>query len=302
MGILDRFRTGLKKTHDFINSGFTRISASVGRFDEDMLEDLEALLIQADCGVACSLALVDAIRAHIRETGDDSSDAVLACLKDEMLRILGEPAKLPREDKKLHILLMVGVNGTGKTTTAGKLCHRFQDEGRRVILSAADTFRAAAIEQLQAWGERTDTPVIAHKEGADPAAVVFDSIHAAVARKADDLIIDTAGRLHNKQNLMEELAKIRRILSREAPDAVCTTLLVIDATTGQNAVAQAKAFSEATDVDGVAITKLDGNAKGGVTLAVVFETHAPIMLSGLGEGVDDLTDFDPESFVDSLLP
>jgi len=197
---------------------------------------------------------------------------------------------------------MVGVNGTGKTTTAGKLCARFKQQGLKVIMGAADTFRAAAIEQLAIWGERTGTPVIAHAEGSDPAAVVFDAIQSAKARKADVLILDTAGRLHNKGNLMEELGKIRRIISREVPEARCETLLVIDATTGQNAVHQAKVFQEVANVTGLVITKLDGNAKGGVAIAVAAETRMPIYLAGLGEKVEDLTDFDSFSFVQSLLP
>ncbi|MBP7402798.1 MAG: signal recognition particle-docking protein FtsY [Clostridia bacterium] len=302
MGLIDRFRAGLKKSRDFVSTGFTRIAASMGRFDEDMLEDLEALLVQADCGAGCAAGMIDAVRARIRETGDATPQTVINTIRERMTDILGPTRRLEIVPGKLNILLMVGVNGTGKTTTAGKLCHRFRKDGLKTVLAAADTFRAAAIEQLQAWGERTGTPVIAGTEGGDPAAVVFDSIRAAEARKADVLIIDTAGRLHNKQNLMDELSKIRRIISREAPEAACTTLLVIDATTGQNAVLQTRAFTEAARVDGIAITKLDGNAKGGVAVAVACEARVPILLSGLGEGVEDLIDFDTEAFVLSLLP
>ncbi len=302
MGLIDRFRNGMKKTRDFVSSGFTKIAASMGRFDEDMLEDLEALLVQADCGAACAADMIQTVRDRIRDTGDASSESVIRTLREKMMDILGPTRRLDLASGRLNILLMVGVNGTGKTTTAGKLCQRYRNDGLRTVLSAADTFRAAAIEQLQVWGERTGTPVIAHSEGSDPAAVVFDSIHAALARKADVLIIDTAGRLHNKQNLMDELSKIRRIITREAPEAACTTLLVIDATTGQNAVLQARAFTEVAHVDGIAITKLDGNAKGGVAVAVAYETHVPILLSGLGEGVDDLVDFDSDAFALSLLP
>jgi fused signal recognition particle receptor len=294
MGLFDSFKKGLKKTRDFVAEGFNRIAASMGIFDEDMLDDLEALLVQADIGSAAATRIMGRIRADIRTSGDASRVSVLKSLESCMLEILGQPGKLRIQPGKLTILLMVGVNGTGKTTTAGKLCARFKSEDLKVILGAADTFRAAAIEQLSHWGERTSVPVIAHQEGSDPAAVVFDAIHAAVARKADVLILDTAGRLHNKQNLMDELAKIRRIIQREAPDAVCETLLVIDATTGQNAVNQAKVFR--------VITKMDGNAKGGVAIAVAHETGTPIMLAGLGENIDDLIDFDPVSFVRSLLP
>ena len=302
MGIFDSFKKGLKKTREFVADGFNRIVASMGFFDEDMLEDLEALLVQADVGAAAAGHIMKRIRADIKSSGDSSRAAVLRSLEDCMLEILGAPGRLTIKPDKLNIILMVGVNGTGKTTTAGKLCARYNADGHKIILGAADTFRAAAIEQLTHWGDKTNTPVIAHQEGSDPAAVVYDAIHAARARKANVLILDTAGRLHNKQNLMDELGKIRRIIQREAPEAVCETLLVIDATTGQNAVSQAKVFREVSEVTGIAITKLDGNAKGGVAIAVAHETGTPIMLAGLGESLADLMDFDPVSFVRSLLP
>lgn len=302
MGIFDSFKKGLKKTRDFVAEGFNKIAASMGFFDEDMLDDLEALLVQADIGASAAGRIMGQIRSDIKRTGDSSRTAVLRSLESCMLDILGAPGRLTIKPGRLNIILMVGVNGTGKTTTAGKLCARFKAEGHKIILGAADTFRAAAIEQLTHWGDKTQTPVIAHQEGSDPAAVVFDAIHAAIARKANVLILDTAGRLHNKQNLMDELGKIRRIILREAPDAACETLLVIDATTGQNAVNQARVFREVSEVTGIAITKLDGNAKGGVAVAVAHETGTPIMLAGLGEHLDDLMDFDPVSFVRSLLP
>lgn len=302
MGLFDRFRQGLRRTRDFVAEGFNRIAASMGWFNEDMLDDLEALLVQADTGTPAARKIIGDIKSSIRATGDASREAVLRTMEASLLEILGKPGHLHLDPDRLNIILLVGVNGTGKTTTAGKLCARFKDEGRKVLLGAADTFRAAAIEQLTHWGERTQTPVIAHQEGSDPAAVVYDAIHAAAARKADVLILDTAGRLHNKQNLMDELSKIRRIIQREAPEAYCETLLVIDATTGQNAVVQAQVFREVSEVSGLVITKLDGNAKGGVAVAVTCETQLPIMLAGLGEGLADLVDFDPVSFVHSLLP
>lgn len=302
MGLFDSFKRGLQKTRDVFAGGFNRIAASMGFFDEDMLDDLEVLLIQADVGAPNAAEMMQAIRQQIKATGDASREAVLEELRRQMLKLLGTDRRLEVQPGQLTILLMVGVNGTGKTTTAGKLCARFKQQGLKVIMGAADTFRAAAIEQLAIWGERTGTPVIAHAEGSDPAAVVFDAIQSAKARKADVLILDTAGRLHNKGNLMEELGKIRRIISREVPDARCETLLVIDATTGQNAVHQAKVFQEVANVTGLVITKLDGNAKGGVAIAVAAETHMPIYLAGLGEKVEDLTDFDSFSFVQSLLP
>jgi len=302
MGIIDVFKRGLTKTRNFVTDGFAKISAKMGRFDEDMLDELETLLVQADVGVGATLSIMDAIRESIRTTGDASRENVIRILSAEMHRILGPAKKLSTEDQTLNIILMVGVNGTGKTTTAGKLCHRFKHEGKKVMLAAADTFRAAAIEQLEAWGEMTNTTVISHAEGADPAAVCYDAVHAAISRRADVLIIDTAGRLHNKQNLMDELSKISRVIEREAPSAFCQTLLIIDATTGQNAVIQADVFSKTVKLTGIGITKLDGNAKGGVALAVAYSSKCPIILAGLGESVDDLMDFDPDAFISSLLP
>lgn len=301
MGVLDVFKKGLKKTRDFWASEWVKTVASHGRFDEDMLDDLEEIMVRSDCGVACSDDIISHIKEYIKKTGDDSREGVFNTVKERMLEILGEKRSIELQEGKLNIILMVGVNGTGKTTTAGKLASRYKAEGKKVIMGAADTFRAAAVDQLKAWGERTSTAVIAHEEGSDPAAVVFDAIHAAIARKADILIIDTAGRLHNKKNLMEELSKINRIIGREAPDANVKSLLIIDATTGQNAVLQTEAFCEAVDLDYLGITKLDGSAKGGVALSVAYTAKVPIVLAGLGEGVNDLMDFDPEAFVDSLV-
>ena len=302
MGILEAFKKGLEKTRNFVTEGFTRISAQMGRFDEEMLDDLETLLIRADVGVSATLFIMDAIRDSIKTTGDDSRENVLRIMRDKMLQILGPKKNLELQPNRLNILLMVGVNGTGKTTTAGKLCGRYKSEGKKVLLAAADTFRAAAIEQLKIWGERTNTSVISHENGSDPAAVCFDAIHAAIARNIDVLLIDTAGRLHNKQNLMEELSKIRRVIEREGSDAFVQTLLIIDATTGQNAIMQTEVFSKAVELSGIGITKLDGNAKGGVAIAVAHSAGSPIFLAGLGEDLEDLSDFDPEAFVTSLLP
>ena len=302
MGLADLFKKGLEKTRSFFAGSFTKLAASSGHFDEDMLDELEELLIRADCGVQASDDIMDRVKDNIKKTGDDSKEAVLASVKERMLEILGEPQKIEIEPGKLNIILMIGVNGTGKTTTSGKLAARYKKEGKRVLMAACDTFRAAAVGQLKTWGERTGTAVIAQEqEGADPASVVFDAIHAAQARNTDVLLVDTAGRLHNKKNLMEELAKIRRVIEREAPDAAIKSLLIIDATTGQNAVIQAEGFGEVTGLDYVGITKLDGSAKGGVALAVAYQSGKPIVLAGLGESVEDLADFDPELFVDSLI-
>lgn len=302
MGLLDIFKKGLTNTRNFFSGGFTKIAASTGHFDEDTLDELEELMIRADCGVQASQDIIERVKDDIKKTGDDSHEAVLGSVRTRMIEILGEKSVLEIVPGKLNIILMIGVNGTGKTTTAGKLSLRWKDEGRKVILGAADTFRAAAVDQLKAWGEKTGTTVISQgSDGADPAAVVYDSVHAALSRKADILIVDTAGRLHNKKNLMDELAKIRRIIAREAPEAVVKSLLIIDATTGQNAVIQAESFGEVTGIDYIGITKLDGSAKGGVAIAVAYQSGKPIVLAGLGEGAEDLVDFEPEIFVDSLL-
>lgn len=302
MGLADLFKRGLEKTRSFFAGSFTKLAASSGHFDEDMLDDLEELLIRADCGVQASVDIMDHVKENIKKTGDDSKEAVLGSVKERMLEILGEPQTVEITPGKLNIILMIGVNGTGKTTTSGKLAARYKKEGKRVLMAACDTFRAAAVGQLKTWGERTGTAVIAQEqEGADPASVVFDAVHAAQARNTDVLLVDTAGRLHNKKNLMEELAKIRRVIEREAPDAVIKSLLIIDATTGQNAVIQAEGFGEVTGLDYVGITKLDGSAKGGVAIAVAYQSKKPIVLAGLGESVEDLADFDPELFVNSLV-
>lgn len=301
MGIFDKFNAGLSKTRKFISESLTRIAAGMGSFDEDMLDDLEMLLVSADVGAATSMMMMDNVRGKIKSTGNSSREAVINTLKEEMIRILGDPVRYELSEGKLNIIILAGVNGTGKTTTAGKLCLRFMSSGKKVILAAADTFRAAAIEQLKHWGELNDAPVIAHETGSDPGAVVFDAVHAAISRETDVLIIDTAGRLHNKKNLMEEFAKINRIAAREAPDAGIRVILVVDATTGQNAVVQAKIFDEAAKIDGIILTKLDSNAKGGIAVAVVNETSIPVIMAGLGEKAEDLVDFEPGPFIDSLF-
>ena len=302
MGLFDAFKRGLDKTRKFFGGGFTKIAAMTGHFDEDQLDELEELMVRADCGVPASMEIIDRVKADIRKTGDNSTEAVLASVRSGMIDILGEKSSYQLIDGKLNVLLLVGVNGTGKTTTAGKLAARYKAEGKKVIIAAADTFRAAAVEQIKVWGERTGTTVISQgSDGSDPAAVVFDSVHAAIARKADVLIVDTAGRLHNKKNLMDELAKIKRIISREAPDSDIKSMLIIDATTGQNGVLQAQSFSEVVDLDYLGVTKLNGSAKGGVIVAVAHTCKVPVVLAGLGEGIEDLVDFDPEIFVDSLI-
>ena len=301
MAIFDKFMKGLSKTRDFITNQITRVAAEFGSYDEDMLDELEMTLVAADCGLPAATEAIDSIREHIRLTGDASHKSVINVLREKLLSMLDDK-QLTLASGELNIFLMVGVNGTGKTTTAAKLAHRYKNDGHRVMMAAADTFRAAAIDQLREWGDRTETPVISHETGSDPAAVVFDAIQSAKARKTELLIVDTAGRLHTKKNLMDELAKIKRVIKREAPDAKVETLLVLDATTGQNAIIQARSFNEAIEVSGLVISKLDGNAKGGVAVVVANETGLPLVLAGLGEQVDDLQDFDKNLFVDALLP
>ncbi len=301
MGLFESFKKGLAKTRDFWAAEWVKTTASHGKFNQDMLDELEELMVRADCGVSAAEDVAGYVKDYIKRTGDDSHDGVMNAVKARIVEILGEKQVIDIADGKLNIILMVGVNGTGKTTTAGKLALKYKSEGKRVLLAAADTFRAAAVDQLKEWGARTETAVISHEEGSDPASVVYDAVQAAKARKTDVLIVDTAGRLHNKKNLMDELSKINRIIEREAPDANKKSLLIIDATTGQNAVLQTEAFSEAVSLDYLGITKLDGSAKGGVAIAVSYLAKVPIVLAGLGEGAEDLMDFDPQAFADALI-
>nr|WP_330367369.1 signal recognition particle-docking protein FtsY [Paeniclostridium sordellii] len=269
--------------------------------DEDLLEELEEILITADVGVNTTMEMIDRLRDDIKSKGLTDPLSVRDELKTIISDMLGE------EDSKLDveqgpsIILMVGVNGVGKTTTIGKLANRYTKEGKKVILAAGDTFRAAAIEQLEVWANRSNVDIIKHQEGADPGAVIFDAVKAAKARKADILICDTAGRLHNKTNLMNELGKVFKIVDREYPEAKKEVLLVVDATTGQNAVSQAKTFKEVADITGIVLTKLDGTAKGGVVLAVKSEVDVPVKLIGVGEQVQDLQDFNSKAFIDALF-
>ncbi len=303
MSLFDKFKEGLSKTRLAVTEGFNRVAASLGVYDEDFLDELEMILIQADAGVQVATKLTDSIRERVRREGKVDRGYVLETLKRDMLEIL-ETKPFQPDFKQLNVVFVLGVNGTGKTTTAAKIAALYQRQGIKTMLAAADTFRAAAIEQLQTWGERTNVPVISNTLGSDPAAVVFDAMQSAKARNVKLLIIDTAGRLHNKPNLMNEMEKMHRVAAREGEEAgaVIHNFLVLDATTGQNAVIQARAFNEVTSLDGLIITKLDGNAKGGIALAVVDDTGIPLVYAGLGEGIDDLAPFDAELFVDSLLP
>ncbi|WP_215507433.1 signal recognition particle-docking protein FtsY [Peptoniphilus sp. EMRHCC_23] len=303
VGWFARLKQGLEKTRDDMNYKINDILGNYVKIDDDMMEDLEDLLISSDMGMETTMTLIDRLKDSIREKQIQDPKEVKGLLAEEIRAILeGDPEKNRlKVDPSPAIILIVGVNGVGKTTTIGKLAYRFKSEGKSVLIAAADTFRAAAIEQIETWGERSGTPVISHKEGADPAAVVYDAIQAQKSRNIDVLICDTAGRLHNKKNLMNELEKIHRIIEKEAPDAQKESLLVLDATTGQNAILQAKTFNEVTDLSGLILTKLDGTAKGGVVLPLVKELEIPIKLIGVGEGMLDLQDFSGKDFANALI-
>ncbi|ROR34239.1 signal recognition particle-docking protein FtsY [Inmirania thermothiophila] len=297
-GLLARLRERLARTRGGLGGGLAALLRGRG-VDEEVLEEIEARLLLADVGVTATTELVDALRRSRPRSGDE----VVAVLRERMLEILApcaRPLEIPDEAHPFTILT-VGVNGVGKTTTIGKLARRLRDEGLGVLLAAGDTFRAAAVEQLQAWGERNGVPVVAQGTGADAASVIHDAMTAAKARGIDVVVADTAGRLHTKHNLMEELRKIRRVMARLDPGAPHEVLLVLDATTGQNALAQARRFHDAVGVTGIALTKLDGTARGGIVLAIARELALPIRFIGIGEGAEDLRPFDAEAFVDAIL-
>lgn len=301
MGFFDKIKQGLKKTSDAVNHSLDSVFAAFVKVDDDLLEELEEALILSDVGASTAAKIVAEVekRAKLRKTttADELRDLLREVLTDNMLD--NQPLNT---DGKPAVILVIGVNGVGKTTSIGKLAARYVNEGKKVMLSAADTFRAAAADQLEIWAKRAGADIIRHGEGADPAAVVFDSISAAKARGSDIIIVDTAGRLHNKANLMNELAKIDRVISRELPDASRETLLVLDATTGQNAVHQAEEFNKAAELTGIILTKLDGTAKGGIVIAISAGLGVPVKLVGVGEGIDDLIDFDRAAFLEAILP
>ncbi|MBN2417669.1 signal recognition particle-docking protein FtsY [bacterium] len=293
-----KWNAGLRKSR----TGFLNRIASVfrsGRVDDSLLDELEEVLIEADLGVDTALALVDKVRSGL-DGCDDPRTCIRRILKSEISGIVAAASPEERLENP-RVILVVGVNGTGKTTTIGKLAVRYAAEGKKVVLAGADTFRAAAAEQLEEWGQRAKVHVVLQKTGSDPAAVAYDALDSALARNADILLVDTAGRLHTKVNLMEELKKIRRVLDRRMPGAPHEVLLVIDATTGQNGLSQARLFSDAVGVTDIALTKLDGSARGGIVVSVFNTLQIPIKWAGLGEGMDDLVPFDPEAFVDGFF-
>ena len=300
MGFLKKIKDGLKNTKQNIMKRVEETLNMFTKIDEELFEELEEVLILSDIGVKTSVDICNKLRTEVKKRGIKDSSEVKKCLKEIIADILTGNSELDLENKPA-VILVVGVNGVGKTTTIGKLAYQFKMQGKKVILGAADTFRAAAVEQIDIWAKKANVDIIKQNEGADPAAVVFDSVKAAVARNADILICDTAGRLHNKKNLMDELAKISRVIKKEVPESSFETLLVLDASTGQNAVAQAKQFKEVTNVTGIVLTKLDGTAKGGIIIAIKNELNIPIKYIGVGEKIDDLQPFDSQIFVDELF-
>lgn len=300
MGLLGKIKEGLRKTRDSISNGVNGILNSFTKIDDELFEELEETLVMADVGVATSTEICDRLRKKIKETGVTDPKEIKGMMKEIISEMLGNNEGL-RLDTKPSVILVIGVNGVGKTTSIGKLAAQLKQEGKKVVLGAADTFRAAAIDQLGIWAERAGVSMVKSVEGTDPASVVFDTIASAKSKGADVIICDTAGRLHNKKNLMDELAKINRVIARELPESSVETLLVLDAATGQNAVNQAREFKNAADITGIVLTKLDGTAKGGIIIAISNELNIPVKFVGVGEGIDDLQPFDSVEFADGIF-
>lgn len=300
MGLFSKIKEGLKKTRDSVVGQIDSMLKSFTKIDDELFEELEELLVMGDVGVLTAEKICEELRARVKKKGITDPNLIMGELESLTAEMLSEGNEMTLSTKP-SVILVIGVNGVGKTTSIGKLAHYYAKQGKKVTLAAADTFRAAAIDQLKIWAERAGADIVCQNEGSDPAAVVFDAISSAKARGADLIICDTAGRLHNKKNLMDELAKIRRVIDRELPDADKEFLLVLDATTGQNAVVQAEEFSKATGISGIVLTKLDGTAKGGVVLAVKDGLGIPVKFIGVGEQVDDLQPFDAADFSKALF-
>ena len=301
MGFFDKLKKGLTKTRDAFTEKVNTVFATFVKVDEELFEELEETLITADVGMETSMYIIEELRDRVKKARIEDADGVKAKLQEIIAEIMAEQETELDLSGTPAVILVIGVNGVGKTTTIGKLAARFKADGKRVMLAAADTFRAAAIDQLQIWADRSGCEIIKHSEGADPSAVVFDAVNAAKARGVDVLICDTAGRLHNKKNLMDELGKIGRVVEREAPASSRHVFLVLDATTGQNAISQAKLFGEAASIDGIVLTKLDGTAKGGVVIGICREQNIPVRYVGVGEGIDDMQPFDAADFAKALF-
>ena len=301
MGFFDKLKQGLSKTRNAVSDGVNNVFSMFVAIDEELFENLEEALIMADMGMETSIGIIDELRDRVKKKHITDANLV----KEELYSVISDT--LCRVDSTMNldstpaVILVIGVNGVGKTTSIGKMAAYYKSCGKKVLLAAADTFRAAAIDQLDVWAERSGCEIIKHNEGSDPAAVIFDACNAAKARGVDILICDTAGRLHNKKNLMAELEKINRVISRELPDAARENLIVLDATTGQNAVSQAKLFSEVSELTGIILTKLDGTAKGGIVVSIAKEQSLPVKFVGVGEGIDDLQTFSPADFAKAML-
>lgn len=301
MGFFEKLKEGLKKTRDSISSKIDEVLVSFGVIDDELFEELEEILITSDVGVESSMRIIEDLKEKVKTKKITQPEKVKELLKEELTEILSDNNSEINTSTSPSVIMVIGVNGVGKTTSIGKMAHFYKSQGKKVLVAAADTFRAAAIDQLEIWATRAEVDIIKHDEGADPAAVIFDAAQAAKARKVDILICDTAGRLHNKKNLMEELKKVSRVLDRELPNSSRETLLVLDATTGQNAVSQAKTFKETAGISGIILTKLDGTAKGGIVISVKAELDVPVKLIGVGEKMDDLQPFDANDFVNALF-
>ena len=300
MGFFSKIKAGLQKTKQSISNGVTSLINSFTKIDEELFEELEELLVMSDIGVKTSVEICDILRDKIKEQGITDPQEIKYLMRDIIIDMLGEDEGL-HLDTKPSVILVIGVNGVGKTTSIGKIAAGLKAQNKSVLLGAADTFRAAAIDQLGVWAERAGVPMVKSVEGTDPASVVFDTITSAKAKGADVIICDTAGRLHNKKNLMDELAKINRVIKRELPESSVETLLVLDAATGQNAVNQAREFKNVTDISGIILTKLDGTAKGGIVVAIHNELSIPVKFIGVGEGIDDLQPFNAKEFADGIF-
>ncbi|MBQ8435107.1 MAG: signal recognition particle-docking protein FtsY [Oscillospiraceae bacterium] len=300
MGFFSKIKNGLKKTKESMVKKMQKVVNSFTKIDEELFEQLEETMIMSDMGVETSVEICSQLRKLIKERGITDPSLIMELIQEIVADMMGEDNQFDT-DKKPAVIMVIGVNGAGKTTTIGKMCHQYIENGKKVVVAAADTFRAAAIDQLEVWTQRSGADIVKHEEGSDPASVVYDAIAAAKARNADILICDTAGRLHNKKNLMEELAKMNRIIDRETPDSSKEVLLVLDATTGQNAVSQARLFKEVAPITGIVLTKLDGTAKGGIVISIKNELGIPVKLIGVGEKIDDLQPFSSRDFVRALF-
>lgn len=301
MGFFDKLKSGLGKTKQSFNEKINNVFSNFRKVDEELLEELEEALIMSDIGMETSISIISSLRNRIKKEKIEDEEDVKKALKEEMKKMLDVDNKELKLDTTPSVILVVGVNGVGKTTSIGKIANRLKKDGKKVVIAAADTFRAAAVEQIEIWANRVGCDLVKAEEGSDPASVVFDAIQKTKEKNADVLICDTAGRLHNKKYLMDELAKIQRVINRELPEASKEVLLVLDGTTGQNAILQVKAFKEATDITGLVLTKLDGTAKGGVVVGIVNENQIPVKFIGVGEQIDDMEVFNCDDFLDAII-